>query len=173
MIDAGASALMLTILVVAGWTDIRSRRIPNILSIALVDIFILRGLALMLVSDVSLAVLWVWPLVTAGGIFLVGLLMFARGIIGGGDVKLLAALALFAGPAFILPTLFVMSVAGGLIALAMLIRLRLIPSKDSTTPNHEASAHALKVPYGLAIMTSGFWLTWTLHGAVLGASVAH
>ena len=49
----------------------------------------------------------------AAGVFIVGALLFSRGLIGGGDVKLLAAATLWAGPGATLPLLFWTGLLGG------------------------------------------------------------
>jgi prepilin peptidase CpaA len=66
---------------------------------------------------------------------------------GGGDVKLVAALALWLPPGAVLKLLVIMSLAGGLLTLAMVIRHRLMK------PGGE-----LEIPYGIAIAFAGFWL---------------
>src|SRR5215469_15755906 len=60
---------------------------------------------------------WVWAMIVAGAVFVACLLLFTTGRFGGGDVKLLTATALWAGPRLILPMLFVMSITGGVLAL--------------------------------------------------------
>lgn len=67
---------------------------------------------------------------------------FQLGMMGGGDVKLIAALALwFPFPAFA-QLLVVMSLAGGVVTLALLIERRL-------------KGREVEVPYGVAIAIAG------------------
>lgn len=90
-------------------------------------------------------------------VFLVGALLFARGFIGGGDVKLLSAAALWAGPAGTPGLLILTAVLGGGLALlllmpgvaplAELLRLKL---GHSAAPDTNG-ATATPVPYGIAI----------------------
>ena len=84
---------------------------------------------------VGLCLLWPFHLATAPNatiaagmasigcavtVFFAGALSFLRGLIGGGDVKLLAAAALWAGPDRILPLLALMGLLGGLLGLFVL-----------------------------------------------------
>ncbi len=103
-----ASALAAAALLIAAAEDAASRRIANGLCLA--------------VAGSALALLVQLPLVVAlahVGIALAGLLLgtfaFARGLVGGGDVKLMAATLLWAGP-----DLLELNLAGaGLVAVAM------------------------------------------------------
>jgi len=60
---------------------------------------------------------------TGALVFAIGVAVFARGWIGGGDVKLLSSIALWAGPDALAPLLFNTALAGAVLALAMLLRL--------------------------------------------------
>jgi prepilin peptidase CpaA len=133
-------ALLAVALVVADW---RSRIIPNRLNAAIALLAIpywwASGLALW--PDVAVQI------AMAAGLFAVFALAFRLGGMGGGDVKLIAALALWLPPGATLRLLVIMSIAGGLLTLAMLIRHRV------TRPGGE-----LEIPYGIAIAFAGFWL---------------
>ncbi len=77
-------------------------------------------------------------------VFALFLLAFHFGMMGGGDVKLIVALALWLPfPAF-LSMLMVMSIAGGLVTLVMMIE-------------HHAKKNLgqIEVPYGVAIAIAG------------------
>ncbi len=136
----GALALML---VAACWYDLRSRTIPNGLNIAI------ALLAIPFWWSVGLA-LWPDAAIQLGVAFLVfGLfaIAFAMGGMGGGDVKLIGALALWLPFQAVLILLFVMSVAGGLLTLALWLRHKLARRTDQ-----------LEIPYGVAIAFGGLWL---------------
>ena len=72
--------------------------------------------------------------------------LFAIGAMGGGDVKLLGGLALWFPALEMLRLAIVMSLAGGVLTVAMLIRHKL---SESEAP--------LEIPYGLAISLAGLW----------------
>jgi prepilin peptidase CpaA len=135
----GALALML------GWaalSDIRARIISNRLNLAIALGAVLFWWATGLGwTDISIQV------AVAAGVFILFAGAFAIGAMGGGDVKMAAALALWLPPGAVLALLVIMSIAGGVLTLAMLIRHRLA--------RHD---HALEVPYGVAIAFAGFWL---------------
>ena len=72
----------------------------------------------MLVSPTLVA--WLAALGLAAAVFVVGLGLFARELIGGGDVKLLAALSLWAGPEQFVWFMLVTTLAGGVLSLISL-----------------------------------------------------
>lgn len=119
----------------AAVTDIRARRISNALVLAL----LLLGVARMVVeggpvlADIGVAL----------AIFAAGVWAFHFGAFGGGDVKLLAAGALWAGVAGIGEFLTVTALAGGILALGFLL-----------TGHRRAS-----LPYGVAIAVGGMVVT--------------
>jgi prepilin peptidase CpaA len=101
--------------------------------------------------------------VAAGGVatallvFIGGALLFARGWIGGGDVKLLSSLALWAGPDGLASLLFDTALAGALLALVMLVRMR------RRTPANWRVHEPLRqpMPFGVAIAAAGWALIAT------------
>lgn len=129
--------ILLAMLAAAMATDIRSRRIPNILCITIAMLSIvywsaasphpLIRLMVQAASCAVLAALLIWP--------------FAARLLGGGDVKLIAALCLWLPPRAAVAALITISLAGGLLAILMLIGRRIRPR-----PNR------LKLPYGVAIV---------------------
>ena len=130
-------------LVAAALIHWRSRTIPNRLNaaIALLAIPFWWATGLSLWPDVAIQVAMALTL------FALFALAYRFGAMGGGDVKLVAALALWLPPGATLRLLVIMSIAGGLLTLAMLIRHR-IARPDG----------ALEIPYGIAIAFGGFWL---------------
>ena len=88
----------------------------------------------------------------AAAVFLVGALLFSRGLIGGGDVKLLAAASLWAGRAGIVPLLVLTGLLGGILCLALLTPIgALVPAVRGTKP--------ILVPYGVAIAAAALLVT--------------
>ncbi len=134
----------LALLVAAATTDALDRRIPNALSL---------GLALVGLARIVLDLTAGGPLATAAAdlaaavaVFVLGAVGFRFGVLGGGDVKLLAAAALWTGAAALLPFLMATAVAGGLLAFLFLVRPR-------------RAARPVAVPYGVAIAAGGIALT--------------
>lgn len=138
--------------------DLRTRRIPNVLTF---------GLA------AAAAIAWAMegpaPFLTALALYVIvlvaGCFPFGRGWIGGGDVKLLAAGAACAGYPGALTFLLVTAVAGGVLALAQAARTRRMASVMSTVAYAAASRDFgsldggnAKLPYALAIAAGALYL---------------
>jgi len=135
--------LLAVLLLACCWFDWRSRTIPNSLNaaIALLAIPFWWASALALWPDVALQV---GVAVLVFGLFA---LAFAMGAMGGGDVKLLGALALWLPWQAVVALLFVTSVAGGVLTIAFLIARKLAGKTDRP-----------EIPYGLAIAFGGLWV---------------
>jgi prepilin peptidase CpaA len=98
------------ILVAAGYGDLKRFLIPNRFPAALVLLYPAHILtAVSPIDAVSAGAL-------ALAVFLAGAGLFAGGLMGGGDVKLLAATALWAGPGLFIEFIAVTTVTGGAIA---------------------------------------------------------
>lgn len=125
------------------FTDLSSRTIPNWLT----SLVALMGLAFCLTSGLPL-----WPELPMrlgqAALVLAGFaLLFSRGLMGGGDVKLIAALALWFNFSTLLSFLVLMSLLGGVLSLVYLIMARRTPQEAP-----------IEVPYGVAIALAGFWM---------------
>ena len=136
----GALAAML---LAASWCDLRSRTIPNglNLAIALAAIPFWWSVGLPFWPDAALQI------GVAALVFGLFAIAFAMGAMGGGDVKLIGALALWLPFKAVIVLLFVMSVAGGVLTLALYLRHRLAKRGGQ-----------LEIPYGVAIAFGGLWL---------------
>lgn len=131
-----AIAFLALLLVSAGIQDARTREIAN-----------WKNAAIALAAP-----LWwwgagyaLWPDVAAQiALALVVLILFAGafhfGWMGGGDVKMLAALALWMPPVTLVWTLILMSLIGGVLTVVMMIEARI-----------KKNAGPIEVPYGVAI----------------------
>jgi prepilin peptidase CpaA len=138
------------LMILAAVEDLRRLLIPNALTLSLCVLWPLYALA----TPTLVGILG--SLACAAAVFLVGALLFSRGFIGGGDVKLLAVATLWAGPAGAVPLLVATGVLGGMLALfllmppgaqlATLARVKLGPGDASFK-----SGMATPVPYGIAI----------------------
>ena len=179
----GASAIWATdlvavatigLLAVAAMSDLATRTIPDEACIALA---LLGCGARLLAGTAALAV-------SAGvaiGLFAVLVLAHARGALGGGDVKLAAAMALGLAPAQTYRFLVATVLAGGVLSLLHLILRRAPPparlavrSPEAGRPLRRASVirrvivaerwrirRKGSLPYGIAIACGGAWVTLT------------
>lgn len=144
------------LLLAAALWDALSYRIPNILCLSLLAIWPFH-VSLLPVTDLTGALL------AAGIVFAFGCLAWLRGWMGGGDVKLLAIVALWAGWPDIVATFFVISIAGGLLAIAMKTPVRRVFGLAVTPGIDVAPAVAAPMlPYGIAIACGGLFLAWRL-----------
>ncbi|MBS0526669.1 MAG: prepilin peptidase [Proteobacteria bacterium] len=153
-------ASVAALLVGAGAQDLRSMQIANGFSLAIAGLFIVwaaTGLAggQMSLGDLALS------LGCGVAVFGVGAAAFAIGALGGGDVKLLAAVSLFAGPERLPDFLIVTAVAGGLLGLAILAGAPIgRPAMAGAGPLRARLRGGL--PYGPAIAVGGLWLAASL-----------
>ena len=79
-----------------------------------------------------------------------GMLLFQRGAMGGGDIKLLAASALWFDLSLGWKMLVAVAIAGGLETLAIMA-LRLAPWPDAARTHIAALRRGEEIPYGVAI----------------------
>jgi len=136
----------------AGAMDLLTMTIPNRVSIVLVAAFA--------VAAAMVGIGW-WALashVGAGLLMLtIGIGMFALGWIGGGDAKLLASAALWLGFEHLLPYLMLTAMAGGALAVAILVYRRMPPPLWLARQPWALQLHGGKsgIPYGIALAAAG------------------
>lgn len=135
-------------LLVAAATDIHRRQIDNWLTAAI-------ALTAPLYWWASGLSLWPGVAIQLGVAFAVFALlagMFALRVMGGGDVKLLAALALWIVPTDFLKIVIVMALAGGVLTLAM-----------GAWHVARRQRERMAIPYGVAIAVGGLWVLGTTY----------
>lgn len=138
----GLLAALAIALLVAAYTDIRRRQIDNGLNAAIA----LAAPLFWWASHLGLAEIG-WQLALALAAFVVLAGLFALGAMGGGDVKLLVALALWIKPAWFAQLLMVMAITGGLLTVAL--------AAWHVARRHQ---HRPSIPYGIAIALGGLWV---------------
>ena len=130
-------------LLIAAFTDIRRRQIDNWLNAAIAAGAPLYWWA----SGLSLWPGVAWQVGMAAVTLIALAALFAIRAMGGGDVKLLTALALWIEPMWFLRLLIGMALIGGLLTIILgawhVMRRR---------------RERLAVPYGVAISTAGLWV---------------
>ena len=152
----GAAALAL--LLAAVWRDLLTRSIPDRIATALLAVAVTaRGLEGFAAIGLSLLV--------ATLLFAVLTIAFARGLLGGGDVKLMTALAVGLSPAAVWNFVCVTGISGGVIAAAYLLAGRLLPplapAPHGGLLRRAAAVEAWRIrtrrpmPYALAIAAGG------------------
>ncbi len=136
----------------AGIGDLTTMRISN----RLVLTMLLGYVVLAPLSGLSLPQMAL-SLAAAVAVFCLALGAFACGWMGGGDVKLMAATALWLGLPHLSAFLFWTSLLGGLLTLALLV-YRYLPLADSLPARVSWASHlhlrTTRVPYGVAIASA-------------------
>lgn len=128
--------------------DVRAYRIPNWTSILIV-------VAFLIVAVFTPYAPLMRGLFTGFAVLCLGIGMFALGWMGGGDVKLFSALAVWSGPSLLAPFALITCLAGAALALIMLSPLgRLAPQ----APTKSKTATGQPMPYGVAIAAGGAWV---------------
>jgi prepilin peptidase CpaA len=148
------------ILVIIAYGDVRTRRIPNLLAAAIA----MLGLVRMVIADDPIGA--IHTIEASAAVFAVAFLFFWRGVLGGGDAKLLAAMVLMIDYDDLFGFLLLMSVCGGVLALSILARDHLAPlfwrflrsigmPFATRIPGPVAPPVRSTVPYGVAIAAAG------------------
>ena len=159
--------LLLAALLAVGICDLRFRKIPNELVAAIaaggvVHALVASGARAAMASVLGAlagVALLAWP--------------FCRGVLGGGDVKLLGALGAWVGVMGALRTLLFGSLLGGLLSLVYLVRLRRTDrsrvgavlwsfAREGTldVPAPENLSRARGIPYAIALAGGGAWVLY-------------
>jgi prepilin peptidase CpaA len=154
-----ASFLEIVLLLYVATLDIATRLIRNEVCLVLA----LLGIASQLASPMQLAE----SLIAAAILLLLLLAIYQRGSIGGGDVKLLAALAIGLPLTGLVQLLTITALAGGLLALVHLV-MRHLPSPKLAPAGSSLVRRVYAVerwrhlrhaplPFGVAIACGGIW----------------
>ena len=143
-------------------SDVRSMRIANWYSLAIVGCFVPAWLATPELFH-SIA----QQAGALGLMFAVTYIMFSYGMMGGGDSKYASALALWIGLKGLMPFMFYMALMGGVVGLATLFIRKYKPFKNPPEGSWMEQAQAEKnvVPYGVAI-SFGAWAAFFHTGFV-------
>ena len=144
-----------------GVSDLRSARIPNWLTYSALSAALLLRFAVLGWAGLKSGAA---GMLAAGGLFLI---LFVMGAMGGGDMKLMAAVGAWAGSAHVVAILLTAALAGGLLAVVYiifgggirrtfwnlldLIRFRLTSGLQPHPVLNVREACSQRVPFGLAI----------------------
>jgi prepilin peptidase CpaA len=164
--------LLLAALIAVGICDLRFRKVPNELVAAIAATGVVHALvaggprALMasVLGAVAGIALLAWP--------------FSRGLLGGGDVKLLGALGAWVGVLGTLQALLFGSLLGGLLSLVFLVRLThrdradvgavlssFAGARGLGVAEPERLSRARGIPYAIALAGGGAWVLYLgVHG---------
>ncbi len=167
-----AFALYTLLLGIAAVFDIWKFIIPNTIVVALVVLFI--ATALLLPFEMT-GMEWLSHVGAAVAVFAGGAVLYAFNKMGGGDVKLLTAVAFWAGFEYLAELLLYVAIAGGALAIGLIVMRRIIMSlgaastKLATIDLPRVLLQGEAVPYGLAIAPISIYLGTKL--PQLGANI--
>jgi prepilin peptidase CpaA len=157
-----AMAIFASSMVCIAVTDLRTRKIWNGLVIALLIAYAgLAPLAGFTFQEIGRSVL------AALAVLLVALVLFSRGVIGGGDAKLAAVISMWFGADHTPAYFMYMALVGGAFALGILM-FRMLPlPAGMQNGGWVAQLHSkgTGMPYGVAMALAGLIVLPTTHWA--------
>lgn len=136
-------------------SDALTYKIPNRISIGIAALYP----AWIMASWPRVDQPWV-PVLLAAAVLFAGFIAFDKGYVGGGDGKMLAAISLWSGTELFIPMLVVTTMAGGVIAVAVILaealrRRATVARGGEVTGQFFSSIVKTKMPYGTAIAVGG------------------
>lgn len=151
-IAAGLALVALGCVLWAAICDMRVFEIPDSLTIILLVTAAAYGV-------VTPGFGWVSHIAAPALFFGIGLFVFARGWMGGGDIKLMTGIAAWTGLDQLLPQLLATALAGGLVTLVLLLARKLAAGRDPATTPRLFQGDA-PIPYAVAIAIGTCWWAW-------------
>ena len=148
-IAVGLALVALACVLWAAVCDVRVFEIPDSLTIILLVTAAGYGL-------VTPGFNWLSHIAAPALFFAIGLFVFARGWMGGGDIKLMTGIAAWTGLAQLLPQLLGTAIAGGLVTLVLLLARKAAVGRDPATTPRLFHGDA-PIPYAVAIAIGTCW----------------
>ncbi len=173
-----AFALYALLLGIAAVFDTWKFVIPNAIAVALVVLFIATGLLLPEMTPLVPEMTWMEWLSHVGAavaVFVGGAVLYAFNKLGGGDVKLLTAVAFWTGFEHVTELLLYVAVAGGVLAIGLIVMRQIIVTLGAANTRlaqvklPRVLINGEAVPYGLAIAPISIYLGTKL--PQLGANI--
>ena len=143
----------------AAVSDVLNYTIPNRLCLAIVALYPAYAVAAPNSVD------WMMSIAIAAAVLLVGFVLFSLRFCGAGDIKLLVAISLWAGPEQTLSFIILTTLAGGAIALYLYFQPRFARAAGrglSILGPADPNIGQLQMPYGAAIGVAGLYVAFTL-----------
>ncbi len=152
MVTMTLSLVFPVVMILAMVADFRTFNIPNSLPLVLILAYPLAALS---AGFTWQQILWAFALGMLA--LLAAVVMFAMKIMGGGDGKLLAAATLWTGQERLLEFLLLTALAGGFLALSLLLyrRLPLANALSGMATLRQLHEKKQDVPYAIAIGIAG------------------
>ena len=138
--------LFLTLCIYAALRDIESLTITNGLNALIAFLFIPAAIVVAPGWEVA-----GWHLAAGAIALVVSVLLFMAGAFGGGDAKMIPGVMLWLGPEAVTPFITVMAIAGGALAIIVMLARHLVPAAAVPDFARETLVPKNGVPYGVAI----------------------
>ena len=153
-----AVAIWIVTLLIAAISDLRAFKIPNILPAVLILLF---GIVHAVSGFSSLLLPYLLHFLLA---LAIGMLLFGRGWIGGGDAKLYASVALWFNWGGAVPLVFLTTLSGLALSIAFIVARMSGMGRNKAGTDQPKNRSERRIPYGVAIsagaiLTAG-WLGW-------------
>ena len=152
-------ACFVSLVLVAAASDIVMYKIPNIVVLMIVALYPVFVIVAPGEQE------WLWSLGIFALTIAVGIPLAHFRIFGGGDVKLLAGILLWAGPALAVPAMILGILAGGLLSLLMLSKVKFMIAGALASIGRESLGKvflARNMPYGAGLAFGGIFTGWAL-----------
>lgn len=151
--DAGLWLMALSVLASAGF-DLRTFEIPDTITVLIIIAAVLFGLG-------TPGFDWASHAAAGGAFFAFGLLAFARGWLGGGDVKVMTGCACWATLGNLAEQVVVIAIAGGGLALILILLRRGLALAGITGDNAPRLVQVgAALPYAVAIAAGMAVWSW-------------
>lgn len=153
IVDQLCVVAFVSLAAVAAYGDWFRFIIPNRVSLAVAGLWVVHAVVFALLHQSVAPVAWSAGIALA--VFLIGFCLFAANVLGGGDVKLLAAATLWAPADFVTQFIMIVSISGAALGIVLLVPWIGNRPRDTAewTPAATVTVGRLKrkTPYGVAI----------------------
>jgi prepilin peptidase CpaA len=150
------------LLVAAALWDAVTLTIPNYLVLAVAALYVASWTVNFDLSDI------LFDLLAALAVFGICFGLFALGWLGGGDAKLAPGAVMWAGHGGLLEFVVAMTLAGGVLAIVLLLLRAALRGAGAAQDNLPAVLQwASPVPYGIAISSGAILVIWLQNSASL------
>lgn len=152
MLHTLSITLFPALMIAAAMTDVTSFRIPNWLTGLIAALFFPMALLIGMPLEE-----FIWHVAAGLILFFVGYGLFALGLFGGGDSKLMAAAGLWFGTSQTLPFLIMTALAGGALAVIfsvwsfLMMHWEIHFAKEGSVLDAKLKKIQPKLPYGFAL----------------------
>lgn len=148
----------------AAFNDVKEYKIPNVIVLAIMVLYI------PFILTAPMHINFLDGLTTFAIVLVAGFALFAVGIIGAGDIKLFAAVALWTGSASLMTMFTTVAFTGGGLAIVYLAQLYL--QKFTGLKDKDYKPTMLVLPYGVAIAGGAYYTAYNYLQPIWGTTGA-